>query len=99
MTEEIPIFRDFPVAKVIRKMGVQYGYVGHVLEVSQDVGEFAKASPWRANSDDLAVIIIQPADGGSWEGRQLKMSLDPVESALDYLSRYSPAYVGVVDID
>lgn len=90
MTKEVVSTRAFFIAKVgIKKSGGQYGYFGHVLNAGQDIPGFALSLPWRANSEDLP-IIIQTPDGGTWAGRQFNVSLRGVESALNYLLRQSP---------
>ena len=99
MAEEMMISRACPVVKVVRLAGGMHGYEGHVLSMGQDIGEFARRLPWLPNSDELPVVIIQPPGGGSWAGRNFKVSLRRVERALNYLVRHSPGYRDVVAID
>ncbi|CAM9386991.1 unnamed protein product, partial [Ectocarpus sp. 8 AP-2014] len=102
MSEEMMISMAFPVCKVIRLAGGAHGYKGHVLSVGQDIGGFVGNLPWLPNSDEMPVIIIQPPDGGSWAGRQFKVSLERVERALNYLMLHSPPYMDIrsrIDMD
>ncbi|CAN0176305.1 unnamed protein product [Ectocarpus sp. 4 AP-2014] len=93
ISEEMMISMAFSVCKVIRVAGGAHGYKGHVLSKGQDIGRFVGTLPWLPNSDEMPVIIIQPPNGGTWAGRQFKVSLDMVERALNYLMWHSPPYM------
>ncbi|CAN0203116.1 unnamed protein product [Hapterophycus canaliculatus] len=80
MSEKTMISRGFPVCKVVRLAGGAHGYEGSVISIGQDIGTFATSLPLLANQDEMPVIIIQPPDdGGTWAGRQFKVSLGWVE--------------------
>ncbi|CAM9910054.1 unnamed protein product [Laminaria digitata] len=99
MVEQQMIARAHPICKVIRKPGGQYAYEGHVIKISQDITTLATDLPWLPNSDELPIIIIQPPNGGDWEGREFNVNPTRVETALVWLIAYSPAYRDVrIDI-
>ncbi|CAN0419694.1 unnamed protein product [Pylaiella littoralis] len=99
MSQEIVISMAFPVCKVFRLAGGAHGYKGHVMSIGQNIGRFVRTLPWLPNSDEMPVIIIQPPSGGSWAGREFKVSLTRVERALNYLILHCPPYRDVVGID
>lgn len=77
---------------MFRKKGGHHGHSGHVMNVAQGITSMAMSLPWRANSDELPTIIIQPPQGGPWEGRQFTVSAGRVQYALTWLIAHSPAY-------
>ena len=95
MVDQQMIARDHRVCKVIRKRGGQYAYEGHVINISQDITTLATDLPSLPNSDELPTIIIQPPNGGDWEGREFLVNLVRVKAALVWLIAHSPACIDV----
>ena len=63
--------------------------------VAGDVTTFATSLPWKANSDDVPIIIIRPPGGSTWDGSEFESSRMAVENALVWLIDNHPAYVNV----
>ena len=63
--------------------------------VAGDVTTFATSLPWKANSDDVPIIIIRPPGGGTWDGSEFECSRMAVENALVWLIDNHPAYANV----
>lgn len=72
-----------PIARAYRLPGGQRGYSGRILNVARDVTTFATSLPWKANSEQIPVIIIVPPEGGTWQGREYKARRTRVETALN----------------
>ena len=81
MVEQQMIVCAHPVCKGIRIRGGKYAHEGHVANISQDVTTLATDRPWLLTSDELP-IIIQPSNGGAWEGRKFLVNPAKVEPAL-----------------
>ena len=58
MIEQQLIARCHPFVRAYRLIGGQYGYRAHVLNLDQYVGGFAIGLPWRANSNDIPILVI-----------------------------------------
>ncbi|CAM9191521.1 unnamed protein product, partial [Pylaiella littoralis] len=100
MVEAQMVARAHPVVKTYRKRGGQRHYEGHVISLSQDITELAMTLPWRPCTAEIPIVVVQPPDGGSWEGRQFTVSVSRVEAALAWLVAHNPAYAEVrVDIE
>ena len=85
-----------PIARVVRlKGGAQYGYRGHILNVARDVTTFVTSLLWKANSNDVPIIIIRPPGGGTWDGIELECSRMAVENAVVWLIDNHPAHANV----
>lgn len=91
MTEQLLIVRCHPLMRAYRFAGGQYVYRGHVLNLDQDVGVFSVSLPWRANSNDIPILVIEARGGGACEGRYFNTSRVRVENALVWLTANSPA--------
>ena len=100
MVESQMIARGHPVVKTFRKGGGQRRFEGHVVSLAQDITALATELPWRPCTADIPIVVIQPPDGGTWEGRQFMVSVSRVETALTWLIANSPGYADVrMDIE
>ncbi|CAN0124566.1 unnamed protein product, partial [Scytosiphon promiscuus] len=84
-----------PIARAYRLPGGQRGFSGHILNVARDITSFATSLPWRADSDEVPVVVIVPPQGGNWEGREFTVSRRRVETALVWLIANNSAFSNV----
>ncbi|CAM9517204.1 unnamed protein product [Hapterophycus canaliculatus] len=90
--EQLLIAIASPIGRAHRLEGGQRVFSDHILNMARDVAPFATSLPWRANSEEIPIIVIVSPQGWAWEVCELEASRQRVERALIWLIGINPAH-------
>lgn len=93
LLEEMLIARACPIMRVYTKRGGQTGYTGYVINLQQDLTEFATTLP--RSLEDIPLIYLRKANDAQNTYRDFRVNRNHIKNALKWLFANNHLYADI----